>query len=330
MTFSPSKLRPQIIIFFVLSCLMLGFITGCRTPDTVEPLNDAQLRAFFARAQDPRRFWITVYKSDEGSSFSGASRLHPEQVAHLKFESGRHSEMPVITFKGRTLTSFKALIDTSASFSWVTFDTAKKLEVIPLGPPAYELIPQHVKEDIAGYACAANKIIFDQVHMETPLFYTRAAMGPLGVLSRGQISPLPDAIIGCNMLKSFAFVQINYPTRHVTLSSTFEYSPSTNLMATLSLHEVKGALAVTGTMEGKEQSFILDTAGDYEIAIATVPEEPVRQVSLGDLVFRRIPAVSTNEKGLGLPDVPRIGNRLLSKFNLTFDFKKRVVYFEKP
>ncbi|HBA84061.1 MAG TPA: hypothetical protein DCZ95_08210 [Verrucomicrobia bacterium] len=318
-------------ILVILPVLTAALLTGCHTaPKTVIPLNDAQLRAFFSKAQDPRRFWITVYKSDEGDRFTGACRLHPEQAAHLKFESGRHSLAPMIAFKDSAGKSYKALIDTSSSFSWLTFETAKKMQMIPLGPPAYDLIPQHVNEDIPGYACTASRIVFDQVYMETPLFYTRSALGPLGTLSRDQISPLPDAVLGCNMLKAFTFVQINYPTRHVALSSTFEYAPGTNLVATVPLREIKGAIAVMGSMDGKPTSFILDTAGDYAIALDPAPEEPIRQVSLGDLVFRQVQAVSSQEKGLGMRDVPRIGNRLLGKLNLTFDYKNRVVYFEKP
>ena len=55
---------------------------GCKsTSDVLTPLNNDQLKSFFSRAQDPRRFWITVYEAEEGANFAGACRLHPEQVA---------------------------------------------------------------------------------------------------------------------------------------------------------------------------------------------------------------------------------------------------------
>jgi hypothetical protein len=47
-------------------------------------------------------------------------------------------------------------------------------------------------------------------------------------------------------------------------------------------------------------------------------------------VFRRVQAENLYENGLGLLDNPRIGRKLLAKFKVTFDFRKKLVHFEKP
>ena len=316
---------------WVLLALLIG-LTGCRTPPEQDSprLNDEQLRTFFTRAQDPRRLWITVYRSEEGPVFSGACRLHPEQTAMLPFISDAKSKDMVIDFKDRGIKSYRALVDTSSSQSWLTYEAAQEINITPLGPPAYELYPSHVRDAISGYACAAQTFMFDKLYMETPLLFTYAAKGPFGPIARSQTSPRPDAIIGCNMLKAFRFVQFDYPHRIVTLSSTFDYKPSTNLVASAALRETHGIIAVAGVVNDTQQMVLLDTAGDYEVAVDPTPDGPLRHVSVGSLVFRQVSATNTADLNLGLTEIPRIGNRLLSKFVVTFDFSKRTVYFEKP
>ncbi len=310
----------------------LALLAGCKTPaDSASPrLNEQQLRDYFSRAQDPRRLWITVYRSDDGPVFSGACRLHPEQSAQLPFVSEGSSQQIIVDFKYRAIKSYRALVDTSSSHGWMTYEAALGMDAVPLGPPAYEMIPRHIYDDISGYASAASTFVFDTVYMETPLFFTRSATGSLGPLARGADKSKPDAVLGCNMLKAFRFVQVDYPRRVLTLSSTFDYQPSTNLVGTAGLRELRGAFAVQGVLNGQQQFILLDTAGDYEVAMKNAPDTPLRHVSIGSLVFRQVSATNSVALNLGMQDVPRIGNRLLSKFVVTFDFLKRTVYFEKP
>ena len=75
----------------------------------------------------------------------------------------------------------------------------------------------------------------------------------------------------------------------------------------------------------------LDVAGDFELVMNEPPEAAIRRLSLGDLVFPPgVNVVSSMDQGLGTTTYPRIGRLLLSRFVVTFDFRGKRVYFERP
>jgi hypothetical protein len=317
-------------------CIGIGFAFlagGCATTSSeIKPLTDNQLRSVFSEARDARNFWITVYQMDNKSvQFSGANRLHPEHVAERTFIKEFSSTAPMIEADDGREEKIITLIDTTAARSWLDLATFSRTKAIPLGPPAYDCTPRNVNDNIPGYACVLTKFRFDQLHMENALFHFRAATGPLGYLARGQEHPAPDAILGCDMLKAFAFVQIDYPSHTVVLSATSDYQPEgTNLIAALPLKDVEGALAVDGAIDGEKKTILLDSAGEFDFAMDNPPSDKLKQVSLGDLVFRNVSVVDSKNQSLGILPNPRVGRQLLSKFKITFAPKKKLVYFERP
>lgn len=318
----------------ILPVLMAGSLAlcGCRSGRVAEirPLMDNQLRAIFARAQDPRRLWITVYGSEEGTYFANANRLHPEQLAALSFEGGRKTGIPLVALQTDERKTYLALVDTSSRESWAAAETVQGMRGIPLGPPAYEFRPEHVQEPVRGFACAIPHLRFDVLQVQNAILYMRAATGPLGFLARRDDRPRPDLVIGTTLLDAFAFVQFNGPERRLVFSSTTDYAPSPEqLLAMLPLQRVRGAWAVDGLLDGAPAVVILDTAGDFELAMAEPPPAPLR-VSLGDLVVPRVSAVGSREQGLGLLEHPRVGLKLLARFRVTFAPKRKFVYFERP
>jgi hypothetical protein len=307
---------------------------GCATttPNEIKPLTDNQLRGIFSRAKDARNFWITVYQSGNKSlQFSGANRLHPEHVAERDFVKESSSTAPMINADNGREETIIALIDTTAARSWLDLATFERVNAIPLGPPAYDATPRNVNDNMPGYACVLTKMRFDQLHMENALFHFRAATGPLGYLARGEDHPVPDAILGCDIIKAFTFVQIDYPNRMAILSATTDYAPvGTSMIAALPLKEIEGAFAVDGAIDGEKKTIILDSAGEFEVAMDNPPSDKLKQLSVGDLVFRNVSVVASKDESLGLLSYPRIGRQLLSKFNITFAPKKKLVYFERP
>ncbi len=312
-------------------CALLPLCNGCKTaaPGKDQPLSDSELRDFFSRAQDPRRFWITVYESKGGPVLSGVNRLHPEHMALREFSSLPGSTAPVIAFDyGRDFENL-AIVDTSSKQSWIDYPTAIKAQVVPLGPPAYPRLPAHVADKTPGYASIASKLRFDQLHVETALLFTRATSSSLGPLTRGQTMPTPDVVLGTDFLRAFEFVQFDYKNRRILFSSTLPYKPDPkNVIAEVSAHYVEGALAAKGLIDGQPETFLLDSAGDFGLMMATAPAEPIRQISIGDLVLRNITATATNN--LGLAKYPRIGREILSKFTLTLLGRKGEVIIERP
>lgn len=323
-------LKPIQALCIGICLVLLG--GGCATTtNEIKPLTDNQLRGIFAQAKDVRNFWITVYVSGNKTvQFAGANRLHPEHVAELDFVESS-STAPMITADNGREETIIALIDTTTTRNWLDLPTFERVRATPLGPPAYDYTPKHVNDDTPGYACVMTKLRFDQLHVENALLHFRAATGPLGTLARGEDHPAPDAILGGDFIKAFAFVQIDYPNHAVILSATMDYSPEgANLIAALTLKEVDGAFATEGAIDGEKKVLILDSAGEFEVSMDNPSSDKLKQVSVGDLVFRNVSVVDSKSQSLGLLSHPRIGRQLLSKFNITFAPKKKLVYFERP
>jgi len=320
--------------WWVGAALAAAALAGCRSPkpQDIRLLTDEQLRNFFGKAQDPRRFAITQYESDEGTVFVGTSRVHPDQQAVLPFASGTGNRAPVINLAADVGEPFPVLLDTSARDNWMRVDRATGIQATPLGTDrTIALTPRHVRDDIPGFACRVGQLKFDDLAMDNVLFYVRTAAGPLGALGRQAERPAPDAVLGCQTLKAFACVQFDYPLRLAAFATTFGYRPKPELLvAELPLNEVEGVWAVDGMVGNKAGPIILDTAGDFELAMPAPPKYLLKQLSLGDLVFLQVRVIGTRENGLEPQKYPRIGRRLLARYKVTFDNLRSLVYFERP
>ncbi len=190
-----------------------------------------------------------------------------------------------------------------------------------------------------------TKIRLEDLHVDAALFHTRIVDGPLGPLlrnvppaqknrrDRASEQPFLHApfVLGCDWIKSFAFVQIDYPNQTVSFSTTESYTPSEeHLIAVLPLHEKDGIFAFRGSIDGESAIFLLDSVGDYEIAMARPAEPHARRIMVGNLAFRDARVTPLEEQHLGLPENPRIGRRLLARYRVTIDRSQRVVFFERP
>lgn len=310
----------------------LSLLAGCATmpSDEIRPLSGGQLRGILARGRDPRRFWITVYQSQKGPVFSGVDRIHPEQAARLPFSSLGQPRAPLIALDTDHDWSFLGLVDTSSDVTWFDLATATRSRAVPLSPP-YGRVPRHVADDVAGFASVVSRLRFDRLRIENVLVYLRAATGPFGLLARGEYNPPPVCAIGCDLLGVMQCVQIDYPNRAVMLASTFDYAPDpSNLVAQAELLNVDGVFGARGSVNGEPQVLLLDSAGDFPVAMAAPPDVILDQVTIGDLVFRKVEVVAAADYRLGMTDYPRIGRHLLSRFKVTFVPPRRVIYFERP
>jgi hypothetical protein len=290
------------------------------------------VKVFLAQARDARQFWLHEYESTSGNPvFVGGNRLHPNQVYTLPFQSKRALTAPLIQVSGRKEKQYLALLDPSSKESWIALETAFTLGAIPIGPPPHALQPIHVQDRSRGILTVINKLKFGELHMEDTLFYARLTDKGLGPLTRENFRWKPQLILGYDLLSAFRYVQFDFPNRSITLSSTLPYSPDPNqLIATTKLHKIGGVLAVDGLIDEYAGPIILDFGGNYHIASTKPDTEYAQHVSLGDLVFRYVPAAPLSVLGLGYPTYPRIGRQLLSRFNITIDNKREVVYFERP
>lgn len=321
---------------YILVLLTLVVLSGCATPkdEQIIPFSQQQTRALFKNARPPQAFGLTVYNTERGPVFAGSHRVHSGHVAVMPFIGKSDPRAPVIAMTARGVKDIPALIDTASRENWMIPTVASATAVVPLtGPNPFSSQAVHVYDEIGGYAGLLHKIMFDKLHMENAVFYIRAAYGPMGPPARWMRDPVPQVVLGVPFLRAFSFVTLDFPSRTVFLSSTMPFpgSPDESLIVRLPLLDVRGVLAVEGTLRGEPATFILDTGGDFDIALNDPQELTVRRISIGDLVFPPEANVkNARDLGLGEIEYPRIGRGLLSRYKVTFDFRNRQVWFERP
>ena len=320
--------------FSLLLLALVAALAGCRSPqnDYIKPLPDDQLRSFFGKPEDPRRYAITIYSSDDGPVFVGANRLHAGQQAVLPFATRRSDTSPVIEAGTKNGEPLPFLLDTSARESWLRFESAGVIRAAPLGTDrAYGTTPRHVRDDIVGYGCITAHLVFDPMWMENVVIFVRAAAGPLGMMARNTDNPKPEGVLGADVLRSFSYVQMDFEARLVTMTATLGYHPNPDrLIAAVPLIDKDGPYAVSGMVDGKKATIVLDTGGDFAIATPKMTMGAIKQISIGDLVFRDVRPFTLRERNLTPETTVRIGRQLLSHYKVTFDNLHYTVYFEKP
>jgi hypothetical protein len=320
----------------LLPLLPLLVLAGCATPpdEMVIPFNAEQTKTLYAKARPPQVFGLTVYSSDNGPFFAGAGRLHQGEKAERPFLGAPDSSAPLVALDGRGSVGLPALLDTTSKDNWLTAAAAQQVGLIMLtGPGPYQALPQHVYDEIGGLAGVAQQVKLDTLYAENVVFHVRAATGPLGPLGRWVEKPAPMVVLGTALLRSFSFVQIDYPKQKTFFSATTRFVPPSpeTLVAALPIKDISGALGIEGTLDGDPMTLLLDVAGDFELVMNEPPDATVRRLALGDLVFPpNVNVAASMDQGLGATIHPRVGRKLLGRYKVTFDFRGKMVYFERP
>lgn len=325
-----------------LAAALLG-AAGCTTPGPLEqtPVGQDELDAFLASGRDARNYGITIYDGPAGTRFEFANRVHLGRSAQLPFVSPKGSTRPVVRAETPLADPFPVLLDSSARQNWATMAALKGLVYRPFAPPSGEY-PDHVAADIPGYAGIGNKLIFERLHVENPVFCVAPARGGLGPLARAARDPgaAPKAakaadlaarrmpvVAGAALLRSFAFLRFDFPARTVGLSTSGTYKPAAAVLASLPLRDWKGRPAVQATLGGRPLTVVIDTAGDFDLALP--PGIPVDgPLVLGPLVLEDLRPAAHAELGLPADFPARLGRGVLARFAVTLDYKQQRVWFE--
>ena len=328
----------------------LLFIAGCSSTKPLRqiPLSQDELDPFLASGRDARNYGITIYSDTAGPRFEFANRVHPDRSAQPSFASPSSSRVPVIRARSGSATfdDLYLLLDSSARQNWLLMSTIKNMDYRSFKPPMGEYA-DHVVSDIPGYAGVANKIILQELHIESPLCYLPPARGNLGPLARaeGQSGETPEAkayrafgtkiqaVMGTALMRSFSFIRFDFPNRTVRFSSNSTYKPGATsaALANLPLRDWRGRPTVQGTLGGEPILLVIDTAGSFDLSLPGDTEGATGPLVLGDLQIDEV-TLSTHAD-LGLPESfpARIGLGLLSRYALTLDHKNQRVWIEgKP
>ena len=330
----------------ILSAMALLAAAGCasRAPLAPAPLNQDGLDRFLAGGRDARTYGITTYHDPAGPRFEFANRVHPPRAARVPFASPRRSSLPLLRAKSASSAEFHVLLDSSARQNWLLLSSVRDLDYRPFAPPLGEY-PDHVLADVPGYAGVANKIIFDALHVESPIFYVPPADGGLGSLARAGEIPGPDprtardrrhlgaathAILGAAAMRAFSFVRFDFPARTVHFSTDKTYAPadSAAVLANLPLREWRGRPAVQISLGAESLLAVLDTAGAFDLSLPD--DAPPGPLALGTLPLDDVRPSAHAEHGLPPAFPPRIGLGVLARHAVTLDFKNRRVWIEGP
>ena len=331
-------------IRFLLAAALLS-AAGCATPGPLEqiPISQHDVDAFLASGKDARNFGITIYQDAAGARFEFANRVHQDRGAQMDFNSPRDLPVPVIKARTGTFVHFNLLLDSSARQNWLLLQSVEAMDYRTFAPPTGEYA-DHIVSEVPGYAGVGNKIVLDALHVESPIFYVPPAAGNLGPLARVEreaeneeealarhaLGARTHAVMGAALMRSFAYVRFDFLARSIRFSSHSTYQPANPaaVVASLPLRDWRGRPAVQATLDGKPLLLVIDTAGDFDLALPGEPAADSGSLALGALQIDAVPLAS--HAGLGLPEAfpARLGLRFLSRYALVLDHKHQRVWFE--
>jgi hypothetical protein len=287
-----------------------------------------QQNTYLSHAVDPIQFGFTSEQTTNGLSLVHArATLAPNQTARIHLSGG---QIPVVRVRGRSQRmKTAALLDTSMPVSWMEFSISQKFAADFLGTEDHKIQYHGTYNigDASAYAAVVPAIHIESVRIGNAPLFVRMAIGSIGPLARGITSPDIGLVIGYDLLQELEYIQFNSQSQLLQLSSTTPYTPDPEwLMTEAKIVAVKNqGLAVEGAILGQPTPIVLDFAGDYHFSRGDVKVSVTKQISLGDVVFRKVPT-------LILPTYdapPRAGRRMLDEYIVTVCPKKGVVYFER-
>ncbi len=307
-------------------------LTGCASnrsgsADKEVLMPRMQQNTYLSHARSPQQYGFQIFRTRDGVAFNGSTRLHPNHRASIRLASGN---IPVVEMRGRSpRMKAKALLDPSSPSSWMEFTTSQNFGAVFMAHQDTP-IPYRGGYNLGNadaYAAVATQLRFDQLIMENTPLYVRMAMHSLGPLARGIQKPHVDAIIGYDVLSQFEYVQFNFDAGVVQFSSSKPYVPHQDLLMTKAriVPQPNFGLAVEGAIFGDATPIVLDFAGDYSFARGDVKVSSTKQVSIGDLVYRKVPTLLLPANS----SPPRAGRRMLEKYIVTIAPREGAVYFER-
>lgn len=323
-------------MLFRLSRLLLSFhmavllLAGCKSPPPAQStaLSKEQKTTLTKRAKPPQTFGITATATGDGATFSGAFRQYQNNVGNLELLEHEDARIPGIAVNNEKA---RLLVDTAAAESWLSVDAGTRLNMMPIaGPDLFERKPRHVYDEAGGFAAIIPTLSLDKATVGNAIFYIRNVVGPLDTFARGEDATMLDGVLGADALRSFEFVRISLKSGRMIVSSTSVYPYPENAMATVPLINVRGGLGVEAMIDGEKIKILIDLAGRFEMATLSPASPLIRQVTIGDAVFRQVEVISALDAGLGADSPMRIGRKLLERYDLVINQRGKQLLFERP
>ncbi|MDH3982250.1 MAG: hypothetical protein OES84_05035, partial [Kiritimatiellaceae bacterium] len=304
-----------------LSILALSLtLAGCASKPDHEGeeviMPKMQQNTYLSHAKQPQHFGFHAFPvPDGGIAVRGEARQHPNHLSATEFDI---DGIPAIKMRGNARRkNMIVLMDPSSPSSWIEFNKSQEMDTTFLGMNGKN-IPYRGGYNTGGadgYMGVIKNLRINNLFIENTPVYVRMATGSLGPMNRGIKVPHIDAVFGYDTIKTFEYVQFDFNSNVIKLSSTIQYVPHDGLLMTVaSIVPIKKyGLAVEGAIYGESTPIILDFAGDYHFARGDKKVSTTKQVSLGEVVARSVPTLL-----LPINDSPpRAGRKLLEKYIIT-------------
>ncbi|QBG47993.1 hypothetical protein EGM51_11500 [Verrucomicrobia bacterium S94] len=310
-----------------LTALCTVLLAGCASKQYGEEefLTEREQKQALARTKPPQYFGFHAFPTQGGIGFRGQARLHPNHQAEMDFIN----HVPVIKFRGKMArNNGNALLDFSSPLTWMEYSTAEEFGATFMSMnDKYIPYRGQFANDVKAYAAVIGQLRFDQLFMEYVPLYIRMSRGALGPFARNIFDPEIHMSVGWDLLSQFETIQINPRDEVIIFSSSHPYTPHEDLLLSKAqIKRVSGyGLCVDGAIYGNPTPIVIDLAGDFYLTRSDKKVAQTKQVSLGDLVIRKVNTRHLPFQGA----LPRAGRKLLENYLITVCPQQNVVYFER-
>jgi hypothetical protein len=140
-------------------------------------------------------------------------------------------------------------------------------------------------------------------------------------------------VIGADLMQSLAYVRFDLFTRTISYATDLPYrSNKLYKLAELPFKLTPQGIAVEAMFDGKPQTLIIDTGGDYEVAMFLDDNATplIRRLVIGDFARVSVPVNDAEFLGLGVRAPTSAGIRLFDGLILTLDFENSQFILETP
>ncbi len=319
------------IAIFALAMVLSSCISR-ENPRKGTPATAGEVNALLSESRDPRRLFITVYRSKDGPVFADATRPHPGQQEEFDLARVNGSSAPVFTIMDESKDPVPFLIDPRSKHSWIDFQTAMRLRIRAIGPDPYSAYIDHIADPTEGFIGVAENLSFSRMlSLESVIINVRPYIESLGPLNRGWSKPEPLCLLGLETLRAFKAIQLDFPAGKVRFSVDGGYKPSPDLLvAALPARIGKLGLEVDGILDGYKGPVHFDLAGRFAVAAPNPARARMQQVTLGDFAARDVAVLDADDLGLQTGGLPSVGYDLFKELIVTLDNERGRIVLELP
>lgn len=335
--------------------------------ETVTPtLSPTQVNDLLKRSQTPEQLGIRAQITQHGASFGGVNELSAREPVTVPLEvvptdkpaqPGGRYRVPVVLATVNGQKNVRVLLDSGSNRNLFGYTLARSLG-IPTIAGMKPLTGHGIGGSVDNYAAIIPTMEIGAIEFRKLV----ALIGPdAQVLSftRGFWGNTQVMIMGVNSLRGLSYMTIDHLRGTVTFAPTDAYlpEPSSTFVTTVPLRW-QGDLPFVDVTVDKRFNFpcILDTGGDYGMLVPRLAASDlgywtpgkgdlgtargiggsslgtsynVREVKVGGATFTQVPARTDLIGPQPAGGQMLLGNVVLRRHRVTFDFKHNVLWLER-